>query len=328
MPKNEKWRTVEGVVVALEIAAKVTGARVTRNAKVPYRNDPSRTRQVDVHIENPVGPRTISIGIEVKNEKDPLTVEIVEQVDAKLSVLEIDRKCIVSTSGYSANARADAITRGVELLTMEQLSSVAWWGGPLTMGFRSRQVELLTAQLNFKTEDVPRVRELLPEPPKLDTIVIVQSEGVALTVDKLAQAHAIEALGQEQAAAIPHGGLFKVVVKPSVPWRSMSIVGRPELDLPTPDEMIGFFRLHIVDTELESHAFELHGRQAISTTISFNEELIQFTMTGRPSEEGGVQDFDIVASRVPKKQTRVGTPKPEKPKQAKKSVKSVKPRTK
>jgi len=78
--KTPKWKLIETVVTAIEGAE--PGAAVAPSAKIPSRTTSGETRQIDVHVATKAGRRLITMGIEVKNEKAPLDIEIVEQVAA------------------------------------------------------------------------------------------------------------------------------------------------------------------------------------------------------------------------------------------------------
>jgi hypothetical protein len=117
-----KWQVVENVVAALELHFnKVPGTRVVQKGMVPYRNNPKRRREIDIVVEIPSGPRLIVIGVEVKCERAPLDVVRIEQLEAKFSKVRLDRCCVVSVSGFTDPARADAERAGLELFTLEEL---------------------------------------------------------------------------------------------------------------------------------------------------------------------------------------------------------------
>src|SRR5262245_42198349 len=100
----ERWRVVENVVAAIQRAIVGEGWRVIQNAHVKKRGS-RRRRQVDVLIEGSCGTR---IGMDVKAERRPLDIEVVEQLCCKLRKLELDRSVIVSTSGFTQAAVEEA----------------------------------------------------------------------------------------------------------------------------------------------------------------------------------------------------------------------------
>lgn len=130
MPKK-KWQLLEGVVTAIERSlTELPGTSVVHNAAVPVRNS-NRTRQVDVYVSIPVGPRVLRIGVEVRDERPHVDVAEIEQLNAKLSKLDVDRKCVVSASGFTTGARVEADHCGVELRTL--------WRPPPDLQHRSRE---------------------------------------------------------------------------------------------------------------------------------------------------------------------------------------------
>lgn len=121
----KKWQIVENVAAALErYYHGDMKAEVIQKAMVPTDHRPEYRREVDVLVKVPIGPRTYSIGIDVKNEKRPLTIEMIEQLDSKRRKLakNIDRYCILSTSGFSSEALEEMRRIGIQNLTLEDIS--------------------------------------------------------------------------------------------------------------------------------------------------------------------------------------------------------------
>lgn len=116
--KTEKWRIVEGIVASLARFMAPAGAVVTTNARVPYREAPALTRKVDIHISSPAEP--MSVGIEVKARGRRLTVKEVEGVGAMLDKLSLDRRILVSTSGFCKGTDFDAWLAGLELVELRK----------------------------------------------------------------------------------------------------------------------------------------------------------------------------------------------------------------
>lgn len=120
----EKWKLVEDVVAEIEaMSNQGLDCEITRLAMVPEDQNPDRLREIDIVVRFPAGRRTLSIGISVKNEKRPIDVAKMESL---ISVWlkrkgSLDRYCIVSTGGFTANARADAEENGVELVHFREV---------------------------------------------------------------------------------------------------------------------------------------------------------------------------------------------------------------
>lgn len=126
MTKNiSKWQIVENVVAAIEqyYHSKVD-AKIIQKAMVPLDGIPHKYREIDVLVQIKVGPRLLSIGIDVKNEGRPLDVTKIEQLERKWRKCSnsIDRYCVVSTSGYSEQAKTDGEKAGIELLTLDEIN--------------------------------------------------------------------------------------------------------------------------------------------------------------------------------------------------------------
>ncbi|MBX7135015.1 MAG: restriction endonuclease [Fimbriimonadaceae bacterium] len=119
-----KWQIVENVVAAIEMfyAKTSPSAKIIQKARLPQDDRPEQRREVDVLVVIPAGRRTARIGVDVKNEKAPLDVVVVEQLIGKYSKLRqsLDKYCIVSTSGFTQPALADAARAGVEALHLTE----------------------------------------------------------------------------------------------------------------------------------------------------------------------------------------------------------------
>ncbi len=162
-----RWKMVENVVAAIERSLNgVSGAKVIANASVQERIS-AIARQVDVCVEIPTGPRVLRVGLEVRDKAAALDLPEVEQLIAKLKKLDIDYGGIVSRTGFTASAKAEANRNGIELRTIAEVENPDWWLVS-TMSLSLRQVELLHFQVNFQTEELPRLTPLLAGPTGTD----------------------------------------------------------------------------------------------------------------------------------------------------------------
>ena len=102
---------------------------------------------------------------EVKREKDPLDVTIVEQLSLKLlDMPKVTHRAIVSASGFSSGAQKKAAHHGVELYTIkpwtrpiqEQFPNLNMQGVPQVC-FNASQMLLVWAQYNFRIDTFPAV---------------------------------------------------------------------------------------------------------------------------------------------------------------------------
>jgi hypothetical protein len=101
-----KWQVVENVVAAIERShASVPGMRIIQKAVLLQRRGRQYPREVDVLVERPTDDRVERTGIDVKNERRPIDVEMLEGLAAKRKKLDLDCYVVVSTSGDSAAAK-------------------------------------------------------------------------------------------------------------------------------------------------------------------------------------------------------------------------------
>ena len=303
MSSDKKWRLIEGVVEALERGGAPDGAVVTRNVAVPYRNDASRTRQVDVHVAVPVGPRTLTVGIEVKGRGRPLTVEDIEQIDAKLGKLKLDRRCLVSRSGFAEEARRDAVPGGLELLTLEELDSVSWWLGPMYLVGLRNQIRVVHVELVYDAQTPPKIVSAARGLP-VSKCELVDVQGETATLHAFGVHHGITALKDPAAVALEDGSYFQVVVRP--PTGSWSALRHGDVKLPPPTQIVFVYLLH---QSLETNpltAYALHGQQALTSSFPFvGGKDFQATIVGKEGDMLGSVDLKLVVGPVKVPKTEV-----------------------
>lgn len=147
-----RWQVVENVVAAVEAYYSRSQADVviTKKAMLPHDDDPSRMREVDVLVRASVGRRVMRVGIDVKDEGNPLDVTKVEQLIGKASKLRksIDRFCIVSTSGYTRTAKEDADRAGVEAFTLHDICE-----SPDPDGWKFSRVRTIWSPVHIRLPD-------------------------------------------------------------------------------------------------------------------------------------------------------------------------------
>ena len=300
MTEQPRWRLVEGVVAALERVLAPVGATITPNAHVPYRDDPTRTRQVDVHLLIPAGPRALTVGVEVKDENKAMPVDEVEGVAAKLAKLQLDRRCLVSVSGFSENAKRDALAAGLQLLTIEELEGVTWWHGPMSMPVFTRSVEPVIVRVDYDAETCEAIAREFPSLPVAES-VLVGSDGSTATLHAYAVHHGIKALEEPAADSLTDGSLYQVTVNASPgAWAALRVGDR---ELPPPDRILMGFRLHASWSEVPIGSYGLHDHQALTTTLELGGTAVQLTMVGRAGDfPGSVSGLQLVsAPAVPRK---------------------------
>jgi hypothetical protein len=153
-----KWKLVENVVTAIERSlTTVEGAKVIPNASIRERAS-DVARQVDAYVEIPTGPRTLRVGLEVRDESVAVDLPEIEQLITKLKKLDIDYGCIVSRAGFTTTAQSEADRNGIEIRTLAEVENPEWWL-PTSITIHHNQVELVHFQINFRQEELPQVRK-------------------------------------------------------------------------------------------------------------------------------------------------------------------------
>ncbi len=76
----------------------------------------------------------------------------VEQLVEKLGKLNLDRRCIVSRSGFTADAAVAARMKGIETRAIAEIERPDWWQVP-DFRWHTRSLELLSARVDFADSD-------------------------------------------------------------------------------------------------------------------------------------------------------------------------------
>lgn len=282
MPQVPKWKIIEGVVAAFEHAWAPAGAVVTANARVPYREAPNRTRQVDVHVSIPVGPRTLTVGIEVKNHNRPLTVEMVECVGAKLRKLSLDKRILVSRSGFCEGTGFDAREAGLDIHPLTELDKVSWWFGPLVSYDNLRQIELIHTVFAYSQTPIEINKEMVDH--GIERMHIVGSNGRVISVRAFAESEGMRFPNEPVNKELLQGDLFHI--KLPVPEGSIRSIRIEDRDLPPPLEIVFSYRFHDRGwTTTPVEAYELHGHQGVSMLVDIAGQTKQFTLVGERAPE-------------------------------------------
>src|SRR5579883_1237088 len=107
----------------IQMAFAPAGAKVTESVLV------DGTREIDVLIESAIGPYSIKIAVEAKDEKRPLDVLKIELMIGKyLSAggVPVNKVVVVAQNGFTKTAKARAAQANIELLTLAQASQSDW----------------------------------------------------------------------------------------------------------------------------------------------------------------------------------------------------------
>jgi len=111
------------LVSMIQMAFAPAGAKVTESVLV------DGTREIDVLIESAIGPYSIKIAVEAKDEKRPLDVLKIELMIGKyLSAggVPVNKVVVVAQNGFTKTAKARAAQANIELLTLAQASQSDW----------------------------------------------------------------------------------------------------------------------------------------------------------------------------------------------------------
>jgi len=276
-----KWKMVENVVAAIERSLnQVPGTKVIPNASVPERVSCVQ-RQVDVYLEIPTGPRTLRIGVEVRDAAATADLPEIEQLIAKLKKLDLDYGCIVSRAGFTRTAIDEAKRNGIELRTVAQIESPNWWI-PTAMALCLRQVELLHLQVNFSHEQYKSVQGLLASTDAAD-LVLTLPNGQSGTLPDYIKGQGIEAINRPELSHLKDQDTFAVnlVFKE---FEGATLIC-PKGGLPMPQSVHALYRYHERIESVQLTAYE--GPEGINafTGIS-NAWGKQLTMVAKLERDG------------------------------------------
>lgn len=297
----KKWQLLEGVVAAIERSlSAVPGTKVIPNAAVPVRGS-RKTRQVDVLVEIPTGPRRIRVGVEVRNKRAPLDVTQVEQLAAKLSKLDLDRGCVVASSGFTTEGRQEAVRYGIELRTVAEIAAPNWWL-PTSFQFRRRRVECFYWRLNYPPDQLDQVRKALAGSSK-DLYLVIPTEKPKLLRSVVA--------AQGRAAVDNHSELqdlrdqdeFKLTIEMRLP--EGSLLRCPSGQLPIPVTISAAYRFHHQIEQVPISAYEMGDSiNAFSGVSAIDNK--QLTVIFKPQNHGKRRIFVSFTDAAPKR-TRIGS---------------------
>ena len=179
--RPSKWQVVENMVAAIEaLRADGCDATVVRKARVRSDRDAAVEREVDVLVRIKSLGRTLSVGVDVKNEARPIGLPTMEALVKKWQSAKgsIDRYCVVSTSGFAESAIREAVREGV------QTSSLLEARGVLQQTSVTKRCEFQRLWFRCSEEDEAEVKGRLGT---FEEIVIVFKNGSRKTAPELVQ---------------------------------------------------------------------------------------------------------------------------------------------
>ena len=121
MPK--RTNDFQQLVYMIQMALAPAGAKITESAI------DDGMREIDVLIESSVGPYSIKIAVEAKDEKRPLDVTVIEQMIGKYQSaggVPVNKVVVVARNGFSSTAHSRAAQTNIELLTLDTTQPSDW----------------------------------------------------------------------------------------------------------------------------------------------------------------------------------------------------------
>jgi hypothetical protein len=240
---------------------------------VPRRDGTKKRRQVDVFVQCPSGPRTFAIGIDVKDTKSPLDIEDMEQLWAKASTLTVDRYVVVSTGGFTSQAREEAERHGVVAMHIQALSFSEFF-----------ELDEFTQQIAESSD----VALLFSNTPDIHDVAMLESaaiviEGVEHPLRALAGAYARSEF--ERNPGVP-AGIARILEVRDVghTWSELRVGGR---SIPAPTALRVTWTPRLV--RIEGRKFRTQDGTEIFTAVLPAEEgarQISIVATPHPDGEG------------------------------------------
>ena len=126
MPK--RTNDFQQLVLMIQQALVPEGAVVTESAMVDT-TDGTTTREIDILIQSAVGPYTIRIAVEAKDESRKLDLIGFEAIIAKYLVdggVNVNKVVVVAHNGFSESVRTRAKLLDVDLFTLSEAATADW----------------------------------------------------------------------------------------------------------------------------------------------------------------------------------------------------------
>lgn len=121
-----KGRDLEKLVEVLERVLGVNQDIVVASPKRIRDRVTGQPREFDVVISRKVGHREVSIAVECRDRIRPIGVNAVEAFYTKCSHCDVDRRVMVSTTGFRGTARTKASLLGIECVDLDKTDGFDW----------------------------------------------------------------------------------------------------------------------------------------------------------------------------------------------------------
>lgn len=294
----KKWQLVEGVVTAIEHSfAGLPGTLVVPNAAVTDRNSKT-TRQVDVYVSIPIGSRVLTIGIEVRDESAPVDITAIEQLNAKLSKLNVDRRCVVSASGFTKSARAEAARWGVELRTIAEVGVPDWWL-PTTVEVEHCHIELLHVGLGFGPDTPDDVIEKMKGVAPGEFIITSATQSISLVDIVISQGLAL--INSPELQKVGDQESFSILIK--LENHADCTLNYPSGAGPVPPSVRGTYRLHRTIKSVPIASYRMGGVEAFTFLPGFDDKQVTFVSE---LQGDGTRRVSLAVADATPRSTRVG----------------------
>jgi hypothetical protein len=125
MPK--RTNDFQDLVALIERVLAPRGAKITESALVLGANE--EEREIDVLIESPLGPYSMKVAVEAKDEKRKMDIVRFESIVGKYSKtsgIKVNQVVVVSRVGFSGNVVDRATAENIQLLTLTEALNTDW----------------------------------------------------------------------------------------------------------------------------------------------------------------------------------------------------------
>ena len=128
-PMPKRSNSFQDLVTLIQEALAPLGATVTPSAMVPSRTS-GNLREIDVLVETSVGPYSIKIAVEAKDERRKLDATKIEAIIGKYrgnGALQVNKIVVIARNDYTPEARTRARDEDIDLLTVIEATSCQWY---------------------------------------------------------------------------------------------------------------------------------------------------------------------------------------------------------
>lgn len=182
-----RTNTYQRLVLAINRMFVSKTATVTES-KMLWDTTTEQEREIDIFIEDSIGPYKVTIGIECTAKKQKLDIKAVEQLIAKHESLGINRTVIVAMIGFTEPAKRYAKKKGAELLTFDVALKTNW--PAILKGYEMQPI--VSHNVTFSGGQIFVEKEYLETGfDPMATPLIAEVDGKRMPISELAQKHSV-----------------------------------------------------------------------------------------------------------------------------------------